>query len=66
VTILDTAELSPGVTAELYPTAHRPSGRRIIVRGKEDDILFDTRDHVDYGNARNALDRWLSQLPKGN
>ena len=55
---------------EVYRTQHRATGRRILVR-EGAEVLFDTGDQYDLGNARNGLENWLAEMlavieePKG-
>jgi hypothetical protein len=42
----------------LYQTQRR-TGRRITVHETTGELLFDTDDCYDLGNARNALENWL-------
>lgn len=40
-------------------TTHRRGGTRYQVLDVEGRLLFDTQDHYDFGNAVNAVERWL-------
>lgn len=44
----------------LFQTQRR-TGRRIVVTTKGGELLFDTDDKFDFGNAKNALDNWLAE-----
>jgi hypothetical protein len=50
------------LTATLYSTKHRRLGRRIVVRGADGKLAFDTDDCYDLANANNSFERWLTTM----
>jgi hypothetical protein len=56
----------PPLAAETYQTPDRQTGRRILVKTAAGELLFDTDDHYDIGNACDAVDRWATnQIRRG-
>lgn len=62
-TLMDSFDIPVGlciVRGELHRSRTRTVGRRFVVRGAKDRVLFDSKDHIDIANASAAFQEWLT------